>query len=60
MNETGKYRKATPLHVAAMNGHLTVVELLLKHGADTKFVDDDGKLPIDLAKTDEVKKALAK
>lgn len=32
----------TPLHVAAGHGHMDIVELLLKHGADLHATDDDG------------------
>ncbi len=35
-------RKITPLMVAAENGHIEVVELLLKHGADLSVTDARG------------------
>jgi len=55
---TGKLRTATALHVAAMNDELEIVKLLLSRGADPKIKDDDGRLPIDLAKKDEIKALL--
>jgi hypothetical protein len=40
----------TPLHVAAQEGHETVVEILLKNGADTASVTkEDGYTPLNLA-----------
>lgn len=40
----------TALHVAANAGKEKAVEVLLKHGADTKALNDEGKTPLDLAK----------
>ena len=39
----------TPLHVAAVRGHLEVVELLLSYGADAQLCNKDQKTPTDLA-----------
>ena len=39
----------TALHLAAMNGHLEAVRLLLDHGADLEVRDEDGRTPLDLA-----------
>lgn len=50
----------TPLHLAAMSGCVDTIKLLLQHGADYAAVDDDGKVPADLAKTKKVKKLLEK
>lgn len=39
----------TPLHVAAMNGHMHVVRALLAYGADEYLVDDNNMTAADLA-----------
>ena len=39
----------TPLHPAALNGHLNTVRLLLECGADRNIRDDSNKSPLDLA-----------
>ena len=38
--------KCTPLHVAAANGHLSVVEYLFQQGADINAVDSHGQTPL--------------
>uniref|UniRef100_W5MRA6 Protein phosphatase 1 regulatory subunit 16A n=1 Tax=Lepisosteus oculatus TaxID=7918 RepID=W5MRA6_LEPOC len=43
----------TPLHAAATCGHTSLVELLIKHGADLLAVNADGNMPYDLCE-DEV------
>ena len=37
----------TPLHWAACNGHLEVVQLLLRHRADKELKNNDGNNPVD-------------
>jgi hypothetical protein len=41
----------TPLHAAAMNGHVLVVHHLVQHGADPKQADTEGLTPLDHAVT---------
>jgi ankyrin repeat protein len=39
-----------PLHEAAREGHETIVRILLACGADPKAPNDEGKMPLDLAR----------
>lgn len=50
--------KMTALHNACMNGHTEVVKLLLEKGANTEIKSSMGKLPIDYANKEEIKKLL--
>jgi ankyrin repeat protein len=46
IREQGGY---TPLHAAAQNGDLDMINTLLYGGADLVAKSDDGKIPLDLA-----------
>ena len=41
--------KTTPLHLAAMNGHSSMIELLLSYGADISIEDKDDRNTLELA-----------
>lgn len=41
-------RHATPLHAAAYGGHVSVVQILLDHGADALAKDGNGKTPFEV------------
>jgi ankyrin repeat protein len=47
------------VHWAANNGHAGVLRALLKYGAKKDLKTKKGALPIDLAKSDEVKNLLS-
>jgi hypothetical protein len=55
VNAKNKWEK-TPLHLAVNNKE--VVELLLKHNADRKATDNQGKTPYEYAQDPEIKKLL--
>ncbi|XP_034947315.1 ankyrin-1-like [Chelonus insularis] len=38
----------TPLHFACENGHVSMTQLLLKHGAAVNVIDNDGNTPLHL------------
>lgn len=40
----------TPLHVAAKEGQISQIELLVVYGADPGMTDSQGKTPIDYAR----------
>lgn len=44
-------RRTNALHQAAWRGPIAMVEMLIRHNAKTWLADDDGKLPIDYART---------
>ena len=51
----GKWNR-TPLHWAARDGEVEIAKVLLDAGARKDIRDDEGNLPYDLAKTEELKK----
>ena len=51
VNDTDSRTGNTALHMAAANGHLGVVELLLKCGADPKIANAQGNTPLHWAAT---------
>jgi len=53
-------RGQTALHFAAQSGHRSVVELLLKAGANVNAVTRDAKTPLDLAQNAALKVLLIK
>ncbi len=52
-------RGRTALMIAAESGHAQIVRLLIKHGAATGTLDNDGNSANDLAQNPDVKAALA-
>jgi ankyrin repeat protein len=48
----------TPLHLAAINGHCEMVNLLLQHGASREKKNEQGNTASDVAKRDDVRAAL--
>jgi len=50
----------TPLHKAAINGHVELVKLLLEEGANPNALSYEGIYPIDWTKSEEIKEILIK
>ena len=48
----------TPLHVAAIARNLEIAMLLMSYGADLNARNEAGELPIDFARTEEMKQAI--
>ena len=48
----------TSLHCSAWQGHLKVAMLLMSYGADLNARSNAGQVPIDLARTEEMKQAI--
>ena len=48
------------LHAAAANGDGELVALLLERGADRDVVNGEGRRPVDLAATDEIRRLLSR
>jgi predicted phosphatase len=49
---------SSPLFSASGQGHIQIVEILLKHGASKDIPNNKGKKPIDVAKTSKIKELL--
>ena len=49
----------TPLHGAVVSGHLEIALLLMSYGADLNARTSSGELPIDMARTEEMKQAIS-
>ena len=58
--EIKTYGWYTALYIAALNGHLDILKLLIEKGADVNTKDNKGKSALDVAKTPEVKALLIK
>uniref|UniRef100_A0A0N5B272 ANK_REP_REGION domain-containing protein n=1 Tax=Strongyloides papillosus TaxID=174720 RepID=A0A0N5B272_STREA len=50
----------TPLHSAIEMGNLEIIQILLDNGADPSLMNSDEKLPIDLAKDNDIIKVIRK
>jgi len=50
----------TPLHKAAINGHVELVKLLLEEGSNPNALSYEGIYPIDWTKSEEIKEILIK
>ena len=48
----------TPLHLAANLGYVTIATQLMACGADLNARDKNGEMPIDMARTEEIKQAI--
>ncbi len=58
VNKVGTDKGATALFIASVFGFLNIVERLIAAGADKTIRAKDGKLPFDVAKTEEIRKLL--
>eukprot|EP00741_Cyanophora_paradoxa_P000389 tig00000404_g380.t1 len=58
INAQNSKTKQTALHLAAMKGHLEVIQILLKHRANLTYKDKHGKRPVDVAKAADVRHVL--
>jgi ankyrin repeat protein len=50
---------STALHLAAINGHVGVVKVLLAKGANAAVPNKEGKAAAELAKSEEIRAVLA-
>ena len=46
LNAQTRSGKVSSLHRAAYSGHVSVVNLLIKYGADPRLCDSDGQIPL--------------
>lgn len=51
---------STALHLASAGNHIVIVELLLSEGAKRDAKDNEGKVPFEVARSHEMRKALMK
>ena len=54
INESGEYGN-TSLHEGSRYGHLEVVKALIRAKADVRIENDQGKAPVDVASTNEIR-----
>ena len=54
MNKTNN-NGDTPLHNASDNGHLEVVKALIRAKAHVRIENNQGKAPVDVARTNEIR-----
>ena len=48
----------TPLYNACVKGHIEIVEILITNKANFLYKNYDGKTPLDIARTDEIKQLI--
>ena len=53
LEPTDKFTNATPLHLAAQKGCLPIVKLLIENGVDMNPRDENGRTPLDSAKSEK-------
>ncbi|GMT50042.1 MAG: hypothetical protein IEMM0008_1581 [bacterium] len=55
-----RWDQMTPLHIAVSRNHILYVQFLIKKGAKMNLTTKQGKTPLDLAKSNGMKKLLKK
>lgn len=59
VNNTGRTGgRITALHIAVNNDRKDIVKLLLKNGADRNIKDESGRIPLEMAVSDEMTRIL--